>query len=581
MNSTLEIVFGLLGGLAVFIYGMNMMSECLQKAAGEKMKSILALLTRNPILGVIAGALTTAVLQSSSATTVMAIGFVSAGLMSLPQAISIILGANIGTTMTAQIIAFKLSDYIYIIIFLGFILGFVAKSEKVKNIGQTIFAFGLLFLGIETMGSVMKPLASSPIFTSMIERVADIPVLGVAVGTLMTLVVQSSSATIAVLQNFAAQPGADGVSSMLGLAGAIPILLGDNIGTTITALLASIGQPKDAKRTAVAHCLFNISGCLLFIWFVKPYAALIKYLSPKGPEIEVISRQIANAHTIFNITMTLIWIPLIWLMVKMVMKIIPDGKAVVLDTSQPLYLDSKLVAQPTAALQLVAKEIVHCMDLVKTMLSDITTAAQNEDKRLVEDVIKKAEDTRNLYERITEYLSELFASGGLTEDQANQTAGIMYILSDVDRMGALCKDIGNALQDKQEKKYKYSKDAMRDLEKSLELIRTMYADTMSAMITGDVENAKNITKRKEKIMDLDINMRKAHVERVGKGKCQAKLTAPFNKIIHSIDRMGNCCINIVDAVQGDTDLKYFVDLDLDTPEQITDNNAGKAKKIKA
>ena len=266
MNSTLEVIFGLLGGLAVFIFGMNMMSDCLQKAAGEKMKRILALLTKNPILGVLAGALTTAVLQSSSATTVMAIGFVSAGLMNLPQAISIILGANIGTTMTAQIIAFKLSDYIYAIIFIGFIISFVVKSERAKNIGQTIFAFGLLFLGIETMGSVMKPLASSPVFTDMIEQVSHIPVLGVAVGTLMTLVVQSSSATIAVLQNFAEQPGPDGVSSILGLVGAIPILLGDNIGTTITALLASIGQTKDAKRTALAHCIFNISGCFLFIF---------------------------------------------------------------------------------------------------------------------------------------------------------------------------------------------------------------------------------------------------------------------------------------------------------------------------
>lgn len=341
MNSTMEVIFGLLGGLAVFIFGMNMMSDCLQKAAGEKMKSILAMLTKNPILGVLAGALTTAVLQSSSATTVMAIGFVSAGLMNLPQAISIILGANIGTTMTAQIIAFKLSDYIYLIIFIGFIVNFLVKSEKAKNIGQTIFAFGLLFLGIETMGSVMKPLASSPVFTDMIAKVADVPVLGVAVGTLMTLVVQSSSATIAVLQNFAAQPGPDGVSSMLGLAGAIPILLGDNIGTTITALLASIGQPRDAKRTAVAHCIFNISGCLLFIWFVKPYAALIQYISPKGPEIEVISRQIANAHTCFNITMTLIWIPLIWLMVKIVMAIIPDGKKAVYVNSEPMYLEDR------------------------------------------------------------------------------------------------------------------------------------------------------------------------------------------------------------------------------------------------
>ena len=177
MNQTLEILFGLFGGLAIFIFGMNMMSECLQKAAGEKMKAILGVLTRNPVMGVLAGALATAVLQSSSATTVMVIGFVSAGLMTLPQGISVILGANIGTTITAQIIAFKISDYIYLIIFVGFLLSFLMKSEKAKNIGQTIFAFGLLFLGIETMGDVMKPLASSPIFIDMIERVSDIPVL--------------------------------------------------------------------------------------------------------------------------------------------------------------------------------------------------------------------------------------------------------------------------------------------------------------------------------------------------------------------------------------------------------------------
>ena len=246
--------------------------------------------------------------------------------------------------MTAQIIAFKISDYIYVIIFIGFLISFVTKSEKVKSIGQTIFAFGLLFLGIETMGDVMKPLASSPVFTDLIGRVAHIPVLGVAVGTLMTLVVQSSSATIAVLQNFASQPGPDGVTSILGLAGAIPILLGDNIGTTITALLASIGQSKDAKRTAVAHCIFNISGCFLFIWFVKPFAALIQNISPKGPEIEVISRQIANAHTVFNITMTLI----------------PDGKKGVEDPGSPIYLDENIISQQaaqTASLMCVLSDV--------------------------------------------------------------------------------------------------------------------------------------------------------------------------------------------------------------------------------
>lgn len=509
MNEKVQIAFGLLGGLAIFIYGMNMMSECLQKAAGGKMRSILALLTKNPVMGVLAGALTTAVLQSSSATTVMAIGFVSAGFMNLPQAISIIIGANIGTTMTAQIIAFKLSDYIYAIIFVGFIISFLVESEKVKNIGQTIFAFGLLFLGIETMGSVMKPLADSPVFTEMIARVSDVPILGVAVGTLMTLVVQSSSATVAVLQNFASQAGPDGVTSVIGLAGAIPILFGDNIGTTITAVLASIGQTKDAKRTAVAHCVFNISGTFLFIWFVGPFAKLIQMISPKGPEIEVISRQIANTHTIFNCVMTLVWVPLIWLMVKIVMRIIPDGRKEQYSLSEPLYLDEKLLGQPTAALQLVAKEVLHCSEIVRDMIRQTREALKNEEKKEIEDVHCKLDAVKSLHARITQYLTDLFASGSLNEEQASQSAGIMYVLSDVDRMGILCGEVAGGIKEKMEKKYKYSKEAMKDLGKSLELIETMYSEVLEAIVSGKLEHAKELVKKREKVMELDISVKES------------------------------------------------------------------------
>lgn len=555
MGNTMEILFGLFGGLAIFIFGMNMMSECLQKAAGEKMKAILALLTKNPVMGVLAGALTTAVLQSSSATTVMAIGFVSAGLMSLPQAISIILGANIGTTITAQIIAFKISDYIYLFIFAGFIVSFAAKSEKVKNIGQTVFAFGLLFLGIETMGGVMKPLASSPVFTNMISRVTDIPVLGVAVGTLMTLVVQSSSATIAVLQNFASQPAADGVSSIIGLAGAIPILLGDNIGTTITALLASIGQPKDAKRTAVAHCIFNISGSFLFIWFISPFAEFIRRISTKGPEVEVISRQIANAHTTFNIVMTLIWTPLLWLLVKIVMYMIPDGKEEAPAPSEPLYLAEHLIGQPAAALQLVVREMIHVSDNVRELLLYTSKAVRKEEKDLLLDISEKTKVIQGLSGRITEYLANLFSAGVLTEEQAAQTAGIMYVLSDVERMGVLCNDIAAAVADKIEKKHKYSKEAMKDLEKSLKVIEEMYEGAIDVMVTGSEESAKKIHKKREKVLDLDIEMRKSHMDRVSKGKCSAKMTGPLNDIIHIVDRMGNCCVNIADAALDRVNMK--------------------------
>ena len=558
MNEKLQIVFGLVGGLAIFIYGMNMMSECLQKAAGEKMKSILALLTRNPVLGVLAGAITTAVLQSSSATTVMAIGFVSAGLMSLPQAISIIFGANIGTTMTAQIIAFKITDYIYIIIFIGFIISFVAKSEKVKSIGQTIFAFGLLFLGIETMGDVMKPLASSPVFTDLIAKVSNMPVLGVAVGTLMTLVVQSSSATIAVLQNFAAQAGPDGVTSILGLTGAIPILLGDNIGTTITALLASIGQNKDAKRTAVAHCIFNVSGCLLFIWFIKPFAALIQYISPKGPEIEVISRQIANSHTVFNITMTLIWVCLINVMVKIVMTLIPDGKAVAVDPAKPLYLDEKMTNQPTAALQLVAKEILHISDIVKGAVSNTIEIVKTEDISQLEGLLEKGKNIKSLTDKTTEYLALLFSSGTMTEQQAAQTASLMYILSDVERMGSLSVEIAKCIQEKEQNNYKYTPEAMEELQKSLRTLEKMFIDSMKALQGDKSVQIDKMVKRKDKIMDLDIKMRKAHLQRVNKGKCKASLTAPFTNILHLIDRMGNSCLNLADVAANEISLSYFM-----------------------
>lgn len=560
MNETMKIIFGLVGGLAIFIYGMNMMSECLQKAAGEKMKKILALLTKNPILGVLAGALTTAVLQSSSATTVMTIGFVSAGLMSLPQAISIILGANIGTTMTAQIIAFKITDYIYLFIFAGFLISFISKKEKVKNIGQTIFAFGLLFLGIETMGDVMKPLASSAFFVNMIGKVSHIPILGVCVGAVMTLVVQSSSATIAVLQNFAAQAGPDGVTSIIGLAGAIPILLGDNIGTTITAVLASIGQPKDARRTAFAHCVFNISGAILFLFLVKPYAALIQFISPKGNEIDVISRQIANAHTGFNLVMTLIWIPLIPLMVKIVMKLVPDGKGKETEVEvdeNPKYLDNKLIAQPAAALQLVAKEVMYCAKLVDEMIGKLQYRNGKIDKENVELVEEKAKILQKLYASVNDYFASLYSGGVLTEEQASQSAGMQSILCDIDRIGQLTREIMETVAKQNKGKHKYSKEALKELKKAMEQIQMIYGSCIRA-ISGDVDmDIKELMRQKEDIMQLDEKMRKNHIARVGKGKCDSKLTIPFNDVLHNIDRIGNSCVNLVEVAKENVTMQAF------------------------
>lgn len=505
MNETMKVILGLVGGLAIFIYGMNMMSECLQKAAGEKMKSILSMLTKNPVLGVLAGALTTAVLQSSSATTVMAIGF---------------------------------------------IIAFISKKEKVKNIGQTIFAFGLLFLGIETMGSVMKPLASSAFFVDLIGKVSTIPVLGVGVGALMTLVVQSSSATIAVLQNFASQAGPDGVSSIIGLTGAIPILLGDNIGTTITAVIASIGQPKDARRTAFAHCVFNISGAILFLFLVKPYAALIQYISPKGNEVDVISRQIANAHTGFNLTMTLIWIPLIPIMVKIVMWLVPDKKNEEQKLlSMPKYLDTKLIAQPTAALLLVAREIMNCSDIVAQMLDKIRTRGGKNEAEVDAFVQEHAKSLQALNTSINDYLASMYSEGVLNEEQAAQSAGMLYILCDIDRIGQLALDITVNLQVQNKGKHKYSKEAVKELKKAIDQICTIYRESIQRISGDDDITIQDVQSQKESIMNLDEKIRKNHISRVGKGKCDSKLTAPFNEVLHNIERIGNSCVNLVEVAE--------------------------------
>ena len=473
MNSMLETVFGLLGGLALFLFGMNMMSEGLQKAAGERMKSILSMLTKNPVLGVLAGALVTAVLQSSSATTVMVIGFVSAGLMNLPQAISVIFGANIGTTMTAQLMAFKISDYIWPIVFIGFIIQFLAKNEKIKNVGQTIFAFGLLFVGIETMGSVMKPLASSPVFTELIAKVSHIPVLGVLVGAGMTLIVQSSSATIAVLQNFASQPGPDGISSVIGLVGAIPILFGDNIGTTITALLASIGQSKNAKRTAIAHSIFNITGSLVFIWFIPWFAKFVEWISPKGPELEVISRQIANAHTTFNIVCTLLWLPFIGILVKIVTAII-RGEDEVEEKATFKYLDYNLIGQPVFAIKMITEQLEIICEKVGTLLPDLKQSIHKNDAFTLNEVMHTCANIKEISEELMHYMATMFSAGSLTEDQATSAADIMIVMENVEHIGMRCNEISDFVKKKIDRGYQYSEAALEEMQVNINLVSSLY-----------------------------------------------------------------------------------------------------------
>lgn len=552
MDERVKIVFGLLGGLAMFLYGMNSMSDALQKAAGEKMKRILGFLTKNPLMGALAGALVTAVLQSSSATTVMVIGFVSAGLMSLPQAISVIFGANIGTTMTAQLMAFKISNYIYPIIFIGFIMNFVFKKEKIRNVGMVIFSFGLLFEGIEVMGGVMKPLASSAIFVDLMGKVSEIPVLGVVLGAVMTLVVQSSSATIAVLQNFASQPGPDGIHSVIGLAGAIPILFGDNIGTTITALLASIGQSKNAKRTAIAHSTFNITGTILFMFLIRPLAAFVQWISPKGDELDIISRQIANAHTTFNVACTLIWLPLIPVMVKIVKFIIRGEDKKNSEGFVAKYLDDKAMSQPAAAIYMAAKEIsrlsVHAGKMIGAMKNAI-------EKRNITDIRDKYVDehdkVKELQNIIVDFITKLISSGNLTEKQAEQAAGLMVVSNNIERIADRCDEVDGLYKKILDNGQLLSDAAITDLTACMDMTEKLFSESMNAIITGDSETPDKVAADKKKIRKLQRQAGKAHLARVKKNTCVRSLTADYSALLYSMDRMADNCISIAEEAIDD------------------------------
>lgn len=557
MNSEVfKMVIALLGGLALFIYGMNLMSDGLQKAAGDKMKKFLAMLTRNPVLGMLAGLCTTAVLQSSSATTVMVIGFVGAGLMSLKQAISVIMGANIGTTVTAQLIAFDIGDYAWVFVFAGFIMFFfLKKREKVADIGQILFAFGLLFVGINTMSATMTPLADSQFFISLMMKVQDVPVLGVGLGAFMTVAVQSSSATIAVLQNLASTAGPDGVSSIIGLAGAIPILFGDNIGTTITAILASIGQSINAKRTAVAHVIFNLSGTCLFVWFIPQIVKIVQFISPKGPEIDVISRQIANTHLLFNVTTMLIWLPLIPVLAAIVTKLIP-GKENEIAREETMYLDYNIIDRPLFAIHLATKEISRMASFTQEMIVNDKEAFLGNQEENANTSLEIEDSVNNLHEKITDYLSQILATESATDSQADRISVLMHISAAIEHMGDYLATIAGLAVEKAKNGYEFSDIACAEIYELFDQTSRMMRDTMKSLSSDDTALAIEVMSDNEEIKKSEVRLRKKHMERLYEKKCSPEFTASYTDVIHNIVRIGDCCRNVAETVTENDYLDY-------------------------
>ena len=468
--------------------------------------------------------------------------------MKLPQAISIIMGANIGTTITAQLIAFKIGDYAWLFVAVGFIMYFfMKKKELVSYIGQTLFAFGILFVGINIMGDTMKPLAGSQVFVDLMLQVQNIPVLGVALGTLMTVVVQSSSATIAVLQNLASTAGPDGVSSIIGLQGALPILFGDNIGTTITAVLASIGASVAAKRTAAAHVIFNLTGTLIFIWFIPYYAEFIQFISPKGAEIDVIARQIANAHLCFNLFNTIVFIPLIGVLVKVVTKLVP-GKEEGRLPSDPVYLDFNVLEQPFAAIHLATKELVRLGNMVLDMISASRKAFIENDSSRVRELMETEENVNDLQEKIVNYLAHMFSTETTTEEQAAKVSGLMHVAADIEHIGDHCKNIGEFAEEKIKNSYEFSQEAYGEISSCFDLAGKMMMESIAALESQNAESAVRVQELEEEMNRKEHDLRIHHMERLNKKECSPEFTVIYTDVVHNIEKMGDYCNNIADAV---------------------------------
>jgi phosphate:Na+ symporter len=510
--------FLLFGGLALFVFGMQQMGEALQKVAGESMRRILQLLTSNPLVGVLVGATVTMIIQSSSATTVMVIGFVSAGLMTLKQAVGVIMGANIGTTITAWLVAIKIGDYAWLFVAIGFILMFIGKKPKVRYVGQLIFAFGVLFVGLNTMGDSMKPLTKNPFFMDLISKSSKYPLLGLLVGMVFTSIIQSSSASIGVLQTLASAADSAKSPAVISIMQAFPLVVGANIGTTITAFLASIGSRRDARRAALTHTIFNVVGAAIFLplFYVAVRGGLIQWISGfLGVDVETaggIRGGIATLHSIFNIANTLLLLPLVWLLVKIV-KIIVPGKDV-FEQRNTLFLDYKVVGTSYAALDLATKELARMAEYARRMSLDSRKALVDLDMTAIKRVLEIEDIVDLLDKEIVKYMSTMMSRRILTDHESLRVAGLMHVTSDIERIGDHCTNMVEAAQEVYDENIKFSESAIADLKDGFDRVLSIVDNSISALRDNNVDLAIKVIMAESDLDDMESTLRTSHLRRL-------------------------------------------------------------------
>jgi phosphate:Na+ symporter len=542
----MEIAIGVIGGLSLFIFGMTYMGNALQKTAGSKLKQILAALTNKRIMGVFVGAVVTMIVQSSSATTVMTVGFVNAGLMNLNQAIGVIMGANIGTTVTAQLVAFKLTDAAPLIIGAGMVLYLIGKKKKTKDVAEIFIGFGILFLGMALMKEAIEPLEESQIFIDILSNFNN-PLIGILAGFGITALLQSSSATTGLLLAVAG-------SGLITVEMAFPIIFGQNIGTCVTAMISSIGANKTARRAAVMHLLFNLIGTAIFLIVLrKPVENLVFMITPTG-----IERQIANAHTLFNVINVAIMYPFANQIVKASKRII-RGEDLPKE-GQLKYIDNRLIATPSIALTQASKEVLSMGKLVEKQFVTAEDALLNGDESLALEVFEMEKRINDLNRGILEFLVKV-NKASLTNAEKDIVSTIMNVINDIERVGDHADNIGELAIYNVENEVGFSEKAKSELKEMFDLAHDMYKTSLLSFKTANYEIGLEVLKKENLLNKMEKEHRSNHIDRLNENICLPQSGIIFLDCISNLERIGDHSTNIAQLIINVVNKMNYSDLE--------------------
>ena len=538
------IIIPFAGGLGMFIYGMQIMAQGLENAAGSRMKSLLEVLTKNRFFGVVLGAVITAVIQSSSATTVMVVGFVNAGIMNLSQAMGVIMGANIGTTVTGWLVSsvewakfLSPSNLAPIAIMIGVILMLTGRRRPVKDISSIIIGFGILFVGITTMSSAVAPLQESEGFRNIFVALGHNPFLGIVAGALVTAVIQSSSASVGILQSLAA-------AGLVPFNAAVYIIMGQNIGTCVTALLSSIGAKKNAKTAAIMHLLFNIIGTIIF-----SIAAIVffKLINPEMGMGMITQTQISSVHTIFNIGTTVLLFPVSDQIIRLAKRLQKDEE--VSEDESKVLMDERMLQTPAIALQSVEREVCRMGNIVKATMDRAKQVLFTKDCDMILEIKEEENTVDRLCSGITDYLIRI-STLAINEKEHQRVASLLQIVSDIERVGDYCENISEYAEDLKARKASFSEVGTREMREMLEICSGSFTCAVEALEEKDREKALAVIDKESRADDMEVRMRTAHMKRLADKECSQEAGIVFVDTLAGLERISDHARNIAEEVLG-------------------------------